>query len=674
MIGLSELEKNYKLKTVKSFLAKSKDEASQYADMIGYPVALKIDSADILHKSDIEGVYLNLQNKTEVENAYGNIIISIKKNIPDARLDGILVQEMLSGGFELIIGYIKDKVFGDMIMLGMGGIFAEAFKDTAFRILPLSKKNASLMIDSLNFSKLLLQGYRNVPKVSKDMLIDIIMKTSKMAQDLSGSVISFDLNPVVVWGNNYRVLDFKLIESKSSIKNNNSLTNITGLDKFFTPKSVAVIGASEDKSKIGSIVFDSIANHGYAGRLYPVNPKYRLVMGLACYPSILDIKDDIDLAVVTVSLNLVPQILEQCNTKNIANMIIISSGGKEVGNISLEEDIKRIAKEYGVRIIGCNCLGVLDGYTRIDTLFQPYDLMPRPPSGNISFITQSGTVGIAYLEQLGRYGISKFISYGNRIDVDEGDLINYLANDPKTDVIAAFIEGLEKGAKFFYTAKEVSKIKPVVVYKAGRSDIASKATTSHTGFLSGTYSVYKGIMQQAGIVDVDSMESLLASTKVLSKLGRVKGNRTILITNGAGAMIQAIDRIGSKGKLKLTNLIEESAIKIREILPGNFVVGNPIDLTGSGSEENYRMVLQTCIEETNIDIIMIWFVFQLRQITQKVSKILKEFLILNKKPIIVGAFNGVQTQKIGKLIEDEGIPIFYSIEEWVSAAEALVYR
>ncbi|MHB8276299.1 MAG: acetate--CoA ligase family protein [Candidatus Humimicrobiaceae bacterium] len=674
MINLLDLETKYGLNIVKTKLAKTSSEAASFASSIGYPVVLKIDSLDILHKSDIGGVYLNLTNKTEIEDAYENIINIVKANCPSARVNGVLVQEMLKEGFEIIIGYNKDMVFGDMIMLGMGGIFTEAFKDTAFRILPLSEVDASEMIDSLNFSNILLSGYRNIPEVSKDMLIDILIKTSKMAQDLSGFTSSFDINPVVVWGNNYRVIDFKAVESKLFIKSKNILPDITGLDKYFIPKSVAVIGASEDKSKIGNIVFDSIANHGYAGRLYPVNPKYSSVMGFACYPSILDIKDDIDLVVITVSLNLVPELLKQCRAKNVTNMIIISSGGKETGNISLEENIKKIAKEYGIRIIGCNCIGVFDGYTRIDTLFQPYDLMPRPPAGNISFITQSGTVGIAYLEQLGSYGLSKFISYGNRIDVDEGDLINYLANDSKTRVIAVYIEGLEKGAKFFNAAKDASKIKPVVVYKAGRSDIALKAATSHTGFLSGTYSVYKGIMQQAGIVDTDSMESLLASSKVLSKLERVKGNKTILITNGAGAMIQAIDRIAAKGKLKLTGLTEESANKLRKNLPDNFIVGNPIDLTGSGTEEDYKMVLETCFKDPNIDIIMIWFVFQLRQITEKISKILKEFFVLNKKPVIAGSFNGIQTQKIGPLIEGEGIPIFYSVEEWVSAAEAVTYR
>ena len=672
MFTLIDLQKKYGIKIVKSLLAKNKREALDFAKEIGFPVALKIESPDIIHKSDIGGVSLNLTNADEVIITYNKIMDSVTKNTPDARIDGVLVQEMLSGGFEIIIGYIKDRVFGDMLMLGMGGIFTEAFGDTTFRKLPLSKEDASSMIDSLKFSNLLLAGYRNIPKVSKDMLVEILLKTSKMAGDLSGKVISFDLNPVVVWGNDYSVVDFKLIEFKSVSKyTQNEMPNIIGMDKFFNPKSVAVIGASEDKSKIGNIIFDCIAKHGYTGKIYPINPKHDSIMGFKCYPSILDVENDIDLVVFAAALNLVPEVLTQCKTKKVANIVIISAGGKEIGNVALEEDIKRLSKECGIRVIGCNCIGVFDGYTRIDTLFQPYDLLPRPPAGNISFITQSGTVGIAYLEQLGSYGISKFISYGNRIDIDEGDLISYLANDSKTGVISIYIEGLEKGDKFYDAAKKASKVKPVVVYKAGRSDVASKAATSHTGFLSGTYSVYKGIMRQAGIVDVDSMESLLASSRALSKLGRVKGNRTILITNGAGAMIQAIDRIVAKDKLRLTNLTEESANELRKNLPGNFVVGNPVDLTGSGTEQDYKMVLETCLEDPNIDIIMVWFVFQLRQITEEVSKILKEFFVLNKKPIIVGSFNGVQTQKIGKLIENGWIPIFYSIEEWVSAAEAL---
>ncbi|MCL6086854.1 MAG: acetate--CoA ligase family protein, partial [Actinobacteria bacterium] len=594
MINLEDLPAKYGLNIVKTKLAKTAREAVSFASQTGYPVALKIDSPDILHKSDIGGVYLNLANETEVKKAYENIKSSVKENCPSARINGVLVQEMVREGFEIIIGYIKDRVFGDMIMLGMGGVFTEAFKDTAFRILPLSEDDASDMIEGLKFSNLLLSGYRNILGVSKDILVDILIRSSKMAEDLSGIVSSFDINPAVVWGNNYRIIDFKAVESKTFIKNKDILPDTTELDKFFCAKSVAVIGASEDRSKIGNIVFDSIANHGYKGRLFPVNPKYDSVMGFKCYASMFDIKDVIDIVVVTISLNFVPELLEQCKTKDITNMIIISSGGKEVGNISLEENIKKTAKKYGIRVIGCNCLGVFDGCSKIDTLFQPYDLMLRPPAGSISFITQSGTVGIAYLEQLGNYGVSKFISYGNRIDVDEGDLISYLTDDPKTNVIAAYIEGLENGKKFFEAAKKASKIKPVVVYKAGRSDIASKAAASHTGFLSGTYSVYKGIMRQADIADTDSMESLLASSKVLSKFKRVTGNKTILVTNGAGAMIQAIDRITANNKLKLASLTEESADKLRKNLPGNFVVGNPIDLTGSGTEEDYDMVLEAC--------------------------------------------------------------------------------
>lgn len=669
---MENLYQKYNLIPVKSKLAKNENEAIKFASLVGFPVALKIESPDILHKTDIGGVELNLYSEREVEKAYYKIISSVKSKKSNANIKGVLIQEMLLGGFELILGYNNDPVFGPTIMLGMGGIFTEVFKDIVFRALPIAREDAKQMIRELKYSNLILDGYRGIPPVSQDMLIEVIIKVSQMAMDLFPNMDSFDINPIIVWGDQYRIVDFKYVPSNKVNKIRNGDANTKNLDHFFNAKSVAVIGASgSSREKLGNYILDSLAFHDYKGKVYPVNPKYENIMGIKAYSSILDIPDKVELVVISIPLSGVPDILEQCSKKDIHNVVIISGGGKETGERELEEKIRNTAKKFEIRIIGCNCVGVFDGFSRLDTFFQTHDRMSRPKGGSISIISQSGTVGLAFLELVNMVGVSKFISYGNRIDVDEGDLIEYLGNDSKTKVIAAYIEGLDNGRKFFDSAKKISSKKPVVVYKAGRTLQASRASVSHTGFLSGTYNIIKGVFNQTGIISVDSFDGLVAATKTLSMQPKANGDRILSITNGAGTIIQAIDRIDKNAKLKLAKLSSLSKEKLKEQLSSYVVIENPVDLTGSATDKDYESAINVALEDQDVDIIMVWFVFQDSPVSKKIYSTMGKLSRNSKKPIICGAIGGDYTYYIGDLIEKEGIPVFYSVEEWVTAAEVL---
>lgn len=669
---MENLYQKYNLIPVKSKLAKNENEAIKFASLVGFPVALKIESPDILHKTDIGGVELNLYSEREVEKAYYKIISSVKSKKSNANIKGVLIQEMLLGGFELILGYNNDPVFGPTIMLGMGGIFTEVFKDIVFRALPIAREDAKQMIRELKYSNLILDGYRGIPPVSQDMLIEVIIKVSQMAMDLFPNMDSFDINPIIVWGDQYRIVDFKYVPSNKVNKIRNGDANTKNLDHFFNAKSVAVIGASgSSREKLGNYILDSLAFHDYKGKVYPVNPKYENIMGIKAYSSILDIPDKVELVVISIPLSGVPDILEQCSKKDIHNVVIISGGGKETGERELEEKIRNTAKKFEIRIIGCNCVGVFDGFSRLDTFFQTHDRMSRPKGGSISIISQSGTVGLAFLELVNMVGVSKFISYGNRIDVDEGDLIEYLGNDSKTKVIAAYIEGLDNGRKFFDSAKKISSKKPVVVYKAGRTLQASRASVSHTGFLSGTYNIIKGVFNQTGIISVDSFDGLVAATKTLSMQPKANGDRILSITNGAGTIIQAIDRIDKNAKLKLAKLSSLSKEKLKEQLSSYVVIKNPVDLTGSATDKDYESAINVALEDQDVDIIMVWFVFQDSPVSKKIYSTMGKLSRNSKKPIICGAIGGDYTYYIGDLIEKTGIPVFYSVEEWVTAAEVL---
>ena len=318
------------------------------------------------------------------------------------------------------------------------------------------------------------------------------------------------------------------------------------MDMFFNAGSVALIGASPEPGKVGNSVLESLVKHEYKGKVYPVNAKgYPEIMGIKAYKSLSEIDEPVDLVIVTVDLKFVPDLLKECGEKGIHNMIVISGGGKELGGerAAIEKQVQDLSRELKVRIIGPNCIGIFNGENRIDCAFQGHNRMIRPRNGNVAFLSQSGTVGIAFMETADAFGLSKMISYGNRSDVDEADMIQYLAEDTKTDVIGLYVEGLGDGRKFMNTAKQViAKYgKPIVVFKNGRSLRGAKQAASHTGSLGGTFAVISGAFDQTGIISVDSYEELTASLKALSWQPIPKGNSVAMITNGAGPIIAAID-------------------------------------------------------------------------------------------------------------------------------------
>ncbi len=654
-------------------LATSADEAVEIAAGIGQPVALKINSPDIIHKTDTGGVELDLCSEDDVRAAYGRILANVAKRAPSARVLGVSVEEMHSGGTEIIVGLNQDAQFGPVIMFGLGGIFTEVLQDIAFRVVPVSESDARELIQEVK-GQPILAGYRQQPPVSEDMLVDLLMKTSQMALDLEGQFSSVDLNPILVWGDQHRVLDAKILppaKSPSVPAPLGANANLSHLQAFFTPSSVALVGASTTPAKIGGAVLESLSRHGYAGKVFPVNPARDEVMGLKAFPSLSDVPEPIDLVVVTVPLAAVPDIVRECAAVGVHNMVVISSGGKEMGGQGeeLEATIRRLARENDVRVVGCNCIGVLDSESLFDTFFYAPERMTRPQKGSIALMTQSGTVGAVFLERLSGAGISKFVSYGNRIDVDEGDLLAFLADDPTTKVIACYIEGLEDGRKFLRVAAAVAKNKPVVVFKAARSSQAAKASVSHTGFLGGSHRVVEGAFKQANIISVDSIDELVAAAKSLSMQPAARGRRVGLISNGAGAFVQAIDLLEAYN-LEMPPLGEEITARLKAQYPTYYVVQNPIDVTGSATSEDYEKGIEALLEDPDVDIVMPWFVFQNSPLDEAIVEVLAR-LNNGRKPIVCGAMGGPYTEKMSKAIESNGVPVFHSVRDWVSAAYAL---
>ena len=450
------------------------------------------------------------------------------------------------------------------------------------------------------------------------------------------------------------------------------------LDPFFKAKSVAVIGASASRGKIGYEVLKSLCKGEYKGTVYPVTLSKKRILGLKCYRSILDVPAKVELAVIIVPSKKILAVLEECGSVGVRNVVIISAGFKEMGGefAQIEGDVKRLSEKYSMRIIGPNCIGVYDSETKLDTFFQPRARMLRPPPGGVAVMSQSGAYGLTLLEWIAEspFGVSKFVSYGNRVDVDEADLIRYFKADEKTKIIAIYVEGVENGRKFLEAAKEASKEKPILVLKAGKTTLGSEGALTHTGSLAGSYEVYKAAFKQANLIEAETLTELFDMTKALAMQPPAKGRNIAMTSNGMGPCISAMD-VCERKNLNVGGYSEDTVRKLKERLPPYCVVGRVVDLSGSATSKDYEATLEAFLEDEKISLIMPFFIFQdapldegiidvMRRVRKRASDL--------QKPVICGASGGPYTRKQVKKVERMGIPVYNTPERAVSAALALI--
>jgi len=447
------------------------------------------------------------------------------------------------------------------------------------------------------------------------------------------------------------------------------------LDLFFRPKSVAVIGASATKGKIGHEIVRSLVDGSYRGEVYPITLRTREILGLKCYENVSDIPREIDLAVYALPSKLAPSILDECGRKGVKNIVIVSGGFKEVGGEfrDLETEIVSIARRYGMRLIGPNCIGVFDGYSRFDTFFQPYERLSRPPAGPMSLITQSGTYGVQFLEMANddHVGVSKMVSYGNRADVDEADLIRYLGQDAETKVIAIYIEAVGDGRRFIEAVKEVAAKKPIVVMKMGRTKLGVRTAESHTGWLAGSYEVAKAALKQAGAIVAENLEELYDCIKGLALQPLPKGRRIGMVTNGMGFAVAACDAAEPKGILVGT-YSEETRRRLVEALPSYVLARDIVDLTGSATSQDYMTSMEALLKDPQIDLLMPSFVFQDSPLDEGILTVLPQMKGFDK-PILCGHTGGAYGRRLASKFHEEGIPFYTTADRAVRVAEAMMW-
>jgi acetate---CoA ligase (ADP-forming) len=447
------------------------------------------------------------------------------------------------------------------------------------------------------------------------------------------------------------------------------------LDNFFSAKGIAIVGVSKNASKVGHVLLRNLLEGGFKGKIYPVNPKLKSLLGLKVYKSVKDIKSKVELAVIAVPAELVLKVVMECNKKKIKDVLIVTAGFKEIGKGSREAELKHYLELNDMKCIGVNCLGVLDLHNNMDLIFLPRSRMKRPKAGNISFITQSGAVGSAIFDLAASngYRFSKFISYGNGTVVDEADALEYLAKDKTTEVICLYIEGVQEGERFFNVLKEVSKKKPVIIVKGGVSERGSKAAMSHTGSLAGSSEVFFGVVKQAGGILAKSLEEMLYYASTFSKVRKIKGGRVVVITNGGGYGIMTTDAVINSGNLEMAEFNEKIKLELKNNIDNELVsVENPVDVVGDADTERYRKALDACIKDSNVDTVLMIVLYQTPRITTDIVDVISEYNSLGVKPIFVISTGGMFTKVLRESLEENGVVTFSFPEHAVAALSKLV--
>lgn len=447
---------------------------------------------------------------------------------------------------------------------------------------------------------------------------------------------------------------------------------IKGLDKIFNPRNMAVIGASHDPTKIGHVVLKNFMDGGFPGALYPVNPSSSEVLGLKCYKSVKDVPGKVDCAVVAIPAKFVPSTLEECGQKGIRAVVVITGGFAEIGNNDLNDQLISTAKKYDMALIGPNCMGILNPSKHVDSIFLPIYKLGRPNVGEISFISQSGAVGgcIIDLAAHAGIGISKFVSYGNAAVVNECDLLEYLADDKATKIIVSYLEGVKDGPRFLRLASKITKKKPIIALKAGKTRSGAKAAKSHTAAMAGSAVAYEAVFRQAKITEAQSLDELFDFAKMFSQ-PICCGRRVAIITNGGGNGVLAADSVEQVG-LELSEYSPETAKALRGLLPPYASVGNPLDLIGDADALRFEQAINACMNDHNVDAIVINILFQTAAIDTRVVSAIVKANNLEKKPIAVVATGGEYTEMHRRILDGYGIPTYQSPSSAVTALSKFV--
>ena len=656
-------------------LATSPDAAAALADRLGYPVVLKIVSQDILHKTEAGGVLVGVADAAAVRSGYATIVANAKQYQADARIDGVQVQQMLpTGAQEVIVGAVTDPSFGKLVAFGLGGVLVEVLKDVTFRLAPASHADALSMLDGIQAAQM-LTGVRGSEPIDREALAAIIEAVSQLVSDFP-EISEVDLNPVFATPKGATAVDVRILVDFDPAPRRHQFTHdeiVTAMNRIMRPDSVAVIGASSEDGKIGNSVMKNLINGGYQGQIYPINPKADEILGYKAYPSVKDIPGGVDVAVFAIPAKFVAAALIECGEKKIPGAVLIPSGFAETGNEEGQLEIQQIGLKYNIRLMGPNIYGFY--YTPKDlcaTFCTPYDV-----KGSVALSSQSGGVGMAIIgfSRSAKIGVSAIVGLGNKADIDEDDLLTFFEQDDATKAIAMHMEDLKDGRSFAEVAKRVSKKKPVMVLKAGRTALGAKAASSHTGALAGNDKVYDDVLRQSGVIRARGLRELLDFARAVPILPTPKGENVVIITGAGGSGVLLSDSCVDAG-LSLMKFPPDLDEAFKKFIPPFGASGNPVDITGGEPPKTYQNTIRLGLQDDRIHALVLGYwhtiVTPPMVFARLCAEVVEEFRAKGiDKPVVVSLAGDVEVEEASEYLYDRGIPAYpYNTETMVAALGA----
>ena len=664
----------YEIATPAEGLATSVDNAVGMANEIGFPVVLKIASADILHKTDAGGVITDIEDVDAVRAAYTAILDNAKEYNSDASIDGVQVQAQIQDGLEVIVGATTDPVFGKLVAFGLGGTLVEVLQDITFRLAPAESADAHAMLNDISGSKI-LDGVRGQAGVDRTALARTIEHISHLVNDFP-EISELDLNPVFASADGAVAADVRVLLNSDAVPERHQHTPdeiLASMKRIMEPSAVAVIGASAEDGKIGNSVMRNLIDGGYEGDLYPVHPKADQILGHQCYPSIVDIPGNVDIAIFCIPAQFVAGVIAECGQKRVSGAILIPSGFAEIGEHELQEEIVRVAREAKVRLMGPNIYGFYHTHKNLCATF----CTPYNERGSVALSSQSGGVGMAIIgfSRSAKMGVSAIVGLGNKSDIDEDDLLTYFEQDPNTSVIAMHVEDLKDGRAFASVAKRVSRTKPIVVLKAGRTSLGAKAANSHTGALAGDDRVYDAVLRQSGVIRAKTLNDMLEFARGLAVLPTPKGENVLILTGAGGSGVLLSDACVDND-LSLMAMPTDLDAAFREFIPPFGAAGNPVDITGGEPPTTYRATIDLALRDERIHSLVLGYWHTIITPPMVFAELLGEAVANaraegNDKPVVCSLVGDVEIEQAAEYLMERNILAYpYTAEKPVAVLGA----
>lgn len=585
-------------------------------DVDFYPVALKIESPKVVHKSDFGAVIVNISSKEALEEAKSKIKANIAaKGVTLDDNDRFIAVQMVRGE-EFFCGLVDDEIFGKTLLFGKGGIFLEIYKDVCYIDIDAGDEEIVKAVKTTKIAKL-FEGFRG-SKASMQTVVSFIKAVQSFIK-ANDDITEMDFNPIILTDDKFVIVDSRI---KRGDKKSSKPPCRPNRPNFLDNRRVVIVGASTDPSKVGYGVSKNALS--FTGELYFVNKKGGELFGRPLYKSIKEIEGDIDTAVITVPNSLVMESINELIVKKVKNVIIISAGFKEIGDYETEDKIALLAKEHNFNVIGPNCLGYFNGTCSLNLSFGAGEVS----SGGLALLSQSGAVLSALMDKAydAGVGFSHIVSMGNMVDLDFAELIEMLQNEPSCRYIAIYAEGIARGKEFLKAIRNCTK--PIYLFKTGKSAASKKAAFSHTGNLSGNYEMFKGLLESVGVKIEDNIEALL-----FNPLNEV--DDILIVTNAGGPATILTDYVVDKGK-RLYELSNEQMQKLGAVLPINWSNNNPVDIIGDAMSSRYEATLKIVDEMEGVGLVYVLITPQFMTDCLEIAKLMNRPWKKKMIPILLG--------------------------------------